>query len=522
MGWRFDLRHANTVAYLTVPRRGEPPRLTAFQLREFLGSLQGEYRQGPPLISSDPEWIADVVRRAKRASELAERHGVTFDERMFVEPKLAENLLLDLREVLGRYELYGLIVGAERDQAPLTAFAEHAAYSSKHHGLFLIPDLPYGEGTVEFFDPLPTVRVIASRPDLWPGILFWTATGVSTFAPLDSAYGLYQQLFDRFWAGPQVFDRILEEFDRDLPRSTSKRLFHLSDLHFGTRKALENQAYLSAHLATKIEHTDRIVITGDLYDNPTKDDALLFNNFRSSLEVVSGRESIVVPGNHDQKILGNSFLWFGRKLRPVADLEWSSLVVDDELECVFYCFDSTKDAGDFARGRVTKQQMVEVATLFEAKVVAKPRMREYLSVALIHHHPYSFDSAKESRVQKVLKTFGLHEESFLRMEDAEEFLTWCAGRNVPLVLHGHKHIQRHVSDSIKWDHGKSSSWRDVVAVGCGTSLGVEDYALSYNVLEWSPSTRKWTVSFFADPGFGTGFDEQYVRMHVVERSADVA
>ncbi len=100
-------------------------------------------------------------------------------------------------------------------------------------------------------------------------------------------------------------------------------------------------------------------------------------------------ELIVVPGNHDQKAKGNSFLGIGLKLKELSKLEWSALVVDDDIECALYCFDSTRDAGNFARGRVDKNQMMEVATLFESKLAAKPALADYLAVVLIHHHPYS-------------------------------------------------------------------------------------------------------------------------------------
>lgn len=163
--------------------------------------------------------------------------------------------------------------------------------------------------------------------------------------------------------------------------------------------------------------------------------------------------------------------------------------------------------------------MMEIATLFETKAAAKAVLREHLSVALIHHHPYSFKAAAETRIQKALDAVGLDEERFLRMDDADQFLSWCVGRRIPLILHGHKHLARHVTDRIEWKNGKENVWRDVTAVGCGTSLGMEGLPLSYNILEWSPSTRKWSASFFADPGLGTGFEEQYVAVHPVREAA---
>ncbi len=496
--------------------------MTAGQLREFLGSLQGEYRDRPPLISSDPLWIEEIATRARRAAETLDALGLGIHSPSLLEPQAISKVLDDLRHFLGHYELFGLPVGTRQDREQLVAFAEHAAYSSRHHGLFLIPDLPDPEATLEFFDPLPSVRSIATRPDLWPGMLFWMAAGASTFAPLAAAYGLYQRLLEAFPEGETTIRKILEDFDATLRASDSKRLFHLSDLHFGTRKALENQAYLSTHLASKVDQRDRVVITGDLFDNPKRADALAFRNFRMDLEARTGRSAIVIPGNHDQKLFGNTILGFGRKLRQVADLEWSSLVVDDDLRYVFYCFDSSKDARDFARGRVSREQMMEVATMFEAKAVVRPDIRHYLSVALLHHHPYSFNAKTETRVQRVLKAFGLVDERFLRMDNAEEFLSWCVGRQVPLVLHGHKHVARYVSDQIKWAHGKRDVWRHVTAVGCGTSLGIEDLPLSYNILEWLPSSRRWVASFYADPGLGTGFEEQYVTLHTVEHGFEEA
>lgn len=514
MGWRFGLKYANTVAYITQPERTGPPRVTSGELREFLGSLEGEYRDQPPLISSDRHWIEEVARVARQAAQFLESWHL--DDSALVDPDLTIQVLSDLRRLLGNYDLFGMPIGAREDRERLYAFAEHAAYSSKQYGLFLIPDLPHSADTIEILDPLPVVRSIATRPDMWPGVLFWLRTGVSTFATLDDAYGLYQRILEGFRGGMACVERIIYEFNLRNRESGSKRLLHLSDLHFGTTKALENQTYLSAHLKSRIDSVDRIVVTGDLFDNPKREDALAFKNFRAELESASGRDIIVIPGNHDQRLFGNTMFGFGQKLRELADLEWSSLVVDDRMQCVFYCFDSSKGAGDFARGRVTAEQMMEVATLFETKAVAKPELRRYLSIALIHHHPYSFKAKAETRVQKVLAAIGLSEERFLRMDDADRFLSWCVGRHVPLILHGHKHLPRHITERIEWTHGKDREWRDVTAVGCGTSLGIEGMPLSYNILEWSPSTQRWTASFYADPGFGTGFEEQLIALHSVE------
>lgn len=130
MGWHFDLKHANTVAYVTATVKTAPPRLTAWQLREFLGSLQGEYRDRPPLISTDTQWIDEVTSAAKRAAGTLVSRRVQDDS--LLDGDTLEYLLKDLRSLLSRYELFGLTVGTRNDRDQLNAFAEHAAYSSKH------------------------------------------------------------------------------------------------------------------------------------------------------------------------------------------------------------------------------------------------------------------------------------------------------------------------------------------------------------------------------------------------------
>ena len=64
MGWSFDLNHANIVAYTTIPSQEDPPRLTQGQLCNFLGSLQGEYRDRPPFWSYEYRWVEEITRIA--------------------------------------------------------------------------------------------------------------------------------------------------------------------------------------------------------------------------------------------------------------------------------------------------------------------------------------------------------------------------------------------------------------------------------------------------------------------------
>jgi UDP-2,3-diacylglucosamine pyrophosphatase LpxH len=502
MGFRFPIEAGNIVAYLTAPNDPPPPRLTKFELQQYFTAIvMAPHR----FISSRRERIDQIIRAADVASGRL-LHTPGESDRLLSSDE-TESLLSDFKYLLGDYELFGLIVDRFGQSDELQAFAKHAAYASGGHALILYPE--FGSGDISLLDPFPFIAQILEQPQNWPGVLFWTRAGISAFAPLRDAARLFAEIVLVLDTDTRAVGAVLDGYHQ---HPSSRRVLHLSDLHFGTEHALENEAYLSRHLDTLAERIDRTVITGDLFNNPRRQDALAFRNFRDALSVRTGKEVIVIPGNHDQKWLGN----VGSPLREVAKLEWSSYVPDDDLGCNFLCFDSSRDA-DLARGKVTRQQLMDTATEFEKQCALKPGRRQYLSIALIHHHPFSFESKQETRVQRVLAWVGLNDERFLRMEDADGFLGWCAARNVPLILHGHKHVQRHVQNYVNYgDEAAGGHWRTITAVGCGTSLGAGGMALSYNILTWDPDSRHWGVSFYADPGDGSGFTRQMVTLHEVQ------
>ena len=164
-------------------------------------------------------------------------------------------------------------------------------------------------------------------------------------------------------------------------------------------------------------------------------------------------------------------------------------MIDDSARLVLFCFNSGIDAG-FANGRVTVEQLTDVAIEFEKQCHLKPQVESYLRVALVHHHPFSWDAKAETFIQKTLRVIGLADERFLAMKDSKRFVDWCGARKIPLILHGHKHLQRHVQ--------KPAADRVVDAIGCGTSLGAEGLPLTYNILAWDPNTQRWGVTFYED------------------------
>jgi predicted phosphodiesterase len=451
----------------------------------------------PVLISSSGKWIERVQSSAMEEHESLEAGGTQDWGKQVPEEELKRRLEA-LRGLLNNYNLFGLALGSWRDDQQLRAFTNYAAIDSREYGLFLIPRGWDPSQSTELLDPFPAIALAAQASSDWPGIVFWSRSETAIFSSLAEAKALYQELGQALSSSEQI-EQILKKRQR---HARSPAILQLSDLHFGSEWSFENEPYVSTHLHSIADSVDRVVITGDLFDEPRREEARAFHNFRTTLERERGEQAIVIPGNHDQKWRGN----VGADLHELAKVEWSSVFVDEKTECVFFCFDSSRDA-DLARGKVTTEQRLRVATEFDKLALSRPEIKAYLRVALVHHHPFSFETAKETLVSRLLEKIGITDEYFLRMEDAESFLNWCANRGVGLILHGHKHVPRYRKEMISRNDGSD---QEITTVGCGTSLGAEGKPLSYNIVEWNSKSRRWSVSYCMDPADGSGFVHQYL------------
>ncbi len=507
MGWNFNMKTANIVGWLTAPDHLRPPadELDTNEIRMFLDRLGWGGTEDTGFISDDPSWIEDIARDRQRIID------ASWDETRF----LHDGLHLLLRH-FSPFDVFAVAVATERWQYDrLKAFMHHAAHATESSGLFMIPDR-WALDNIELENPFPAVARLTDAVASWPGVVFWTRNGTIAFAELNEVEDLYMELREairhsRMSRYDQPTLSRTSAVDDVLERHESRRhqrptILHLSDLHFGTDEALRRQSYLSLHISRLIteNHVGRTVITGDLFNNPTEQDALQFQNFRQEIARYSGKDPIVVPGNHDQRAFGN-FRW---ALRPLSELEWSSVVPDNYLEAVFMCFDSSKDAA-LARGKVTRDQRLSVGNAHDHLEARHPTLRGYMKIALLHHHPFSFDIPPKG-IWRFFEMTGINEEEFLRMDDGEEFVEWCAYRGVSLIMHGHKHVPIHHRDWIRTDSGH----RKVDSVGCGSSTGTGEHPLSVNIVSWSQD--RLAVKFLMDPGDGRGFANKLVQVNEIE------
>ncbi|MGW4670871.1 metallophosphoesterase family protein [Streptomyces sp. NPDC004324] len=527
MGLCFDLATSNVVAHLLGPGR-RPPRLQRGEISYFLHVME---HRDDRFVSSSAELADEVRDRAvasgRRLRGLPGRSDVLAgaDVRHVLQP---------LEELFGRYEAVVLPVGTSEHGGRLGQFAQEAAHAPGYGLLVLMPQLYMPEVNVLVLDPDDGVNDAVRRSDEWPGAVFAVRGESSFFLPFDAAYAAVARAasVDADLRAVLRAAREGAELKAVTARRTRRRLLHLSDLHLGTPRTGRRRAYLSRALS-RLGPLDRVVITGDLFDQPRARHREQYEEFVDHLRDLTQAEPVVVPGNHDQRIFGNKVGRVGSRRGELAELRWDRGAVHDrDAKLVFLCFNSSKK-GDAARGGIGDKQFLDVATSYDtARRVAG--YDDCLRIAVLHHHPYPYPLPDEEPrsghrpsedpvsghdhtwVERVRSL--LSRERLLGMEDAEQFLNWCAARDVSLVLHGHRHRSRLVTDSIPVS-GVPFRSHALTTVGCGTSLGAGDSPLSFNVIDWNPATGSWAVDFQESEPDGSGFRSVAVRACTV-RSTD--
>ena len=520
MGFSFNANHGNLVVFLTTPA-AEPPRVQRSVLTEFLGGLidaahrgQGDRRREhreregwmpdgggrtySELISGDPRWLRLISYEAKRAADAVEPVRETAEDSATVPPWMVARVLAPLANLFSQYRLYALLLArtwsGEDVPRELSAAAARLAYSGEEV-LVLFPR-GGGEHASQTLDALPAFSAAIAQKGCWPGILFWSQRGAAAFLREGAAIEAAQQ-----------FARSIPKQDAELERAITRladrparRILHLSDLHFGSKHASLNAEYVEAELADVARDAGRVVITGDLLETPSDDPASHFRRFAGSLYRASKKQVIVVPGNHDQRWHGNAVGRVGQDLLQLAQLSWSPHVVDDDLQTVFLCFNSSL-TGSLARGSTGDQQSTRVAAdhrnaMSTRKDLGHP-ISEYLTVAVIHHHPFTFETTPATWYQRALASMRLSGgEATLKMDDADAFVEWCARWRVSAILHGHKHVPRYESRVVI---PEAVAPQEVTAIGCGSTLGAEGSPLSYCLLSWEPSTGRLVRQLLREP-----------------------
>lgn len=528
MGLRFSLDSAEAVAYLVGHRRSAP-RLPEPALRGFLETLAGG--PDPQVISGDASWVPYVAERAVRSLQVLDgvarqrREADPIDGHVDLDPDEVTDVLDPVRLAFARFELILLPVAAATDRDEVIRWAMAIAERRGPAILVLIPDTS-AEEAVTVVEPGRGVREALRRRHEWPGVIVYLGAPPNSqsrpggppearsqgqeqpgqrrddarflsVAVVDRALRHLAEVFGTRGLSSAYASHLLDSLVDEAAEVSTCRILHLSDLHFGKGHARRNRAYLELAIG-KVGRLDHVVITGDLFDRPRPADREAFDSFLHGLVASDAPDPRLVLGNHDQRQFGNTIGWLGQKPTEVGKVHIEPVWHHDESNVVFLTFNSA-ERRNLARGEVSNEQLMAVATEFDAKN-AKGRFDGFLRVALVHHHPYPYPARREQSILDPTSWPG--REKLIGMKESERFLAWCASRGVSLILHGHRHIPRLINDVIT--DGVPAP-QHIATVGCGTSTGANGGKLSFNIVEWSSQDRSWTVDFQVDPGNGAGF-----------------
>jgi hypothetical protein len=299
MGVRFDLSSTNVVAYLISPRNLEAPRMTRGQLQAFLEGIANDsgYTQ-PRIISSTPQLILNIKRTAQDSLESLARKGTGLGYDDMVPSALLREVLEPFAVAISSYDVYILPIGSWRDSDVLERFSQEAARIPGHGILVLIPDYFEPRQNVQVLDPALAATEAIKNRSAWPGAIFMLRSGEVNFLSIDEARNRVSDL--AHISSKRPLDQVaIKKVVTAPPRLSAdkpiRRLLHLSDLHFGTSRAAETEIYVQIALKEHLSNIDRIVITGDLFDQPRRRDAQQYRNFAQQLHllrVIQGAEML--------------------------------------------------------------------------------------------------------------------------------------------------------------------------------------------------------------------------------------
>jgi len=286
-------------------------------------------------------------------------------------------------------------------------------------------------------------------------------------------------------------------------------LVHLSDTHLGHdyvvrslfRKRLfwrtEDEKLLrNLEKALRQIQPDYIIHTGDVVNKATERN---FTKAAKRLRAIFGNAGIdvkkrvlVIPGNHDVKLLAREEEFWGRLGGFNSFLRWffdesdyrarkpNFVTVDVDRGIWFFCLDSTlKEQYQFAEGEVGSGQWDWFANKFDSLTKLHTDHERFIKIVAIHHHPHPIRAGGQER--------------FMQLLDAGRAIELFENFGVNLVLHGHKHFP-HVHLHHYGEGG--SQHYTVLGAGTATCPFLEEQSgegNSFNVLKLKPASNVLSI-----------------------------
>lgn len=501
MGFRFSLEHANWLAHILQPSGATPqlshPEDQDLTLRKFINTFLDNFYSSPS------------GRRALRDYFYAVRP----DGR----PYLEVQRLFSLRDYFQQIPWVSLLLPSGSDR-PSDRLLTDAGFLSElvnirpeDPGLILqLESIPAAEIALQ--SVFPAFKVALAEITRWPGILIWTPNGDAVFLELSRTVGVIQERLRWVFShlatmlgSPNLAllkQQFLSEMVRDGDAGGRVRILHLSDIHLGSsvaRRRLPRVQTIIESVVAELGENDPIVpvITGDLMESPNEENLGDVRSFIGFLNGLGVEEPILILGNHDVREDG----WRSPQLEQAVNISRSPVVWFDNAQTGFACFNSV-NAGHLARGYIGEAEYANVGNAIDQQ---REKAASFTMLALVHHHPIPVEIPSWYRRKWYERFLGSYFEKTESLEDADIFLNWLGSRQIPAVLHGHKHIPRFDM------HG------DLAVIGCGSTVGKVDTAvpgetfMSLNVVTVDRARGLIGCRLRAEriPGAGLGADESH-------------
>ncbi|MGE4455475.1 MAG: metallophosphoesterase [Arcobacteraceae bacterium] len=469
MGYRFELQHANMVAYL---------------------------------IDGNIETFIDLAREVENWQPLKEFFKNNLEKRMFFSSREYEKEfyylfhelehlmkdggfhekpnrhfkkhLYELSHLIGRAKVKGLLLSGRNNRfmTDRNLLKKLVDIHPEDSCLILqISDLTF-EKSVNLINTFRAFEEALKNFDKFPGVLLWDDQN-TLFIPTKNEENVIEVFEILAYERHQPLQYLKERYYK---KENYIYLLHMSDLHLGkVTHGRKNELFrlLNNHSIHKDDVPIIPILTGDLMDSPNQNNKNKVDDFISELNTQFNHKAISVLGNHDVDESG-IFSFFRKNKQATMNLfSKSKLQIFNEYRLIIIKICSNR-GGNLARGEVGEEQLTEIASELDNV----PNIEQYTCIAILHHHPIEISNPDWYDRHWYEKILGRHHEKTMELIDSERFLEWCRVRNIKTILHGHKHIP----NIQKENH--------VYCIGAGSATGEIKHVdnrktyISYNVIKY--------------------------------------
>lgn len=464
MGYRINISNANSIGHLIEGNimsflhqtfldenylQGNIEyldELLSEQNRDFISSHQTQFNSSKRVLANEWDEIKIVIRNAfeflNQNSELKE--NLDFDNK--------ERVLFYLKKIsslLGRYKIKFLILPGFDDNNLNTSLVDRDALidwlraeSFNSYLIIQLKQIP-NKNDIQILNSFNHFESALKRVDEWPGALIWTNnifnSSRSIFIPIKSIRELKQIIAAQKYEKAYMNYLISNYGAKSDPNIT--QLIHLSDLHLGLKGEDVKLDRLIDILKTHRRQANASMkiypmISGDLVDTPTVENANKVERFIARLKEIGYEEPITILGNHDYN---NKGIRFKNNVitHVAASLSSTEKVkIIDELKLIIIRFDSNA-GGKVAQGEIGIAQLAKIGSLLDAV----ENLDKYTVIGMLHHHPFKLETPNWMKKTWYEYIFGNSiVNGSLKLVDSDLFLEWIKDRGIKFIMHGHKHI----------------------------------------------------------------------------------